>query len=242
MAENVPLFKFSKEVDLKDFTLIIPSVAVGNVAQLTVDLLITTYNLKKVATIWHLAIIPAAGSDPFIPTSKELSTACELYVNEEYKIAAVQLRSGLEFNRTIAFIKTLRQSLKSFCLKNVVILTSSHAYEMHNVQSNVFRYISNEDCELMKKLDIPVFETNADGKYLVHGSGFAVKMYEMLKDDLKCTVLIRYCYEGDNRPEAESLLKLVVEVVNLSTENLKNIVVPFSWQFVFGNPPPINIY
>lgn len=229
--------------DLSNYTMVIPSVSVGNVGQLAVDLLITSLNMKKVGTIWHPAILPSVGSDPFFAQKDTVCTACEMYANETQKIAAIQLRSGLEFEKAVSFFQELTICLKNTLnIKNVIILTTTFAHEMHNISPNTFRYISNQEhTEWTQNLNIPKIEPSSNGKYIVHGAGFAIKLYEYLiaETEFKCSVIVKYTSEGDNRPDAVAMLELLQKILNIKVEN---IVCPSSWQNVFGNPPPVEIF
>lgn len=48
-------FNLEDGTNLNGYTVILPSVCVGNVAQLTADLLISTLQMKKVGTFWHVS-------------------------------------------------------------------------------------------------------------------------------------------------------------------------------------------
>lgn len=232
--------KFTRDTDLTGYTLIIPSVSVGNVGQLTADLLITSFNLQRIATIWHPAIIPSAGGDPYYSETNEVCTACELYAGDDVKLAVVQIRSGLDFNKTVSFLRELKTALSSMKVQRVVILTTCFAHEMHNIRSGMFRYVTNQgNEEKLKELEVAEMETVFNGRYLIHGSGFAVKLYEILREDFGCTIIVKYTSEGDNRPDAVAMLELLKKLYALDYER---IVLPSSWNFVFGNPPPVSMY
>lgn len=49
-------FKLDENIKLNGYTVLFPSVCVGNAAQLAVDLLISTLEMKKIASIWHVSI------------------------------------------------------------------------------------------------------------------------------------------------------------------------------------------
>lgn len=236
--------RFITSVDLTNHTLIIPTISVGNVPQLTVDLVISTHSLTKVATIWHPAIIPSVGGDPYRENTSEICTACEMYVNSNLKLAVIQLRSGIELKFAINFLNDLRKAIANFNLKNIILLGSTFAYELHNVNSGHFRYISNEPVkEVMDSLNISLMEKDESGRYLLHGAGITSKMFEVLSSTAKCTVFIKYVSEGDNRPDAHSLLNILYKYVeSLQDKNINNIKIPSSWKYVFGNPPPVGIY
>ncbi|XP_044269355.1 proteasome assembly chaperone 2 [Tribolium madens] len=241
MAE---LFKFKQKPNLEGFTLIVPSVSVGNVPQLTIDLLITTLNFKKAATIWHPAIVSSVGPDPYQADGPEICTACELYVNEDLKLALIQLRSAVNIKLATKFFSCLKNSFTEFKIKSIVILASSFDYELHVVSSNKFYYISNQEIsDVMKSLNVKPKEVEFNGKYLVHGAGFAVKLFEMLESNFDCTVLIEYVSEGDNRPDAIAYINVLNKFVNgLKMCNVSDIKFPSSWNCVFGGPPPLGIY
>lgn len=42
--------------NLSGYKVLLPSVCVGNIAQLTADLIISTLQMKKVCTFWHVSI------------------------------------------------------------------------------------------------------------------------------------------------------------------------------------------
>jgi proteasome assembly chaperone 2 len=54
-----------------------PSVSVGNAGQLAVDLLITKVKPRKVGLIWHSAIMPMVGGDPYSFGETALTTSAE---------------------------------------------------------------------------------------------------------------------------------------------------------------------
>lgn len=240
----VELFKFKQKTNLEGFTLIIPSVCVGNVSQLTIDLLITSLNFKKAATIWHPAVVSSVGPDPYDANIPELCTACELYVNEGLKIALIQLRSTVNGRLAIKFFTDLKNSFMEFKIRNILILTSSFDQELHVVTSNKFYYISNQDIsEVMNNLNVKPQEVGLNGKYVVYGSGFAVKLFEVLGSNFECTVLIKYVSEGDNRPDAIGCINVLNKFVSgLSTFNVRDIRFPSSWNLIFGGPIPLGIF
>lgn len=238
------LIRFLKTKDLKDYSLIIPSVSVGNVPQLTVDLIIATHASEKVATIWHPAIIPSVGGDPYGHDPTEVSTAAELFVSDELKIAAIQIRSGLEAKYALHFFEKLKQFILDVGFKDVLIFASTHEYELHNISSGRFRYISNENIEAaMQTLKVDEMEKSETGQYLLHGAGYCLKLYETLSSNLKCSMLIKYVSEGDNRPDAYMLLGILYKFVsNFKGMDARYVKEPSSWQHVFGNPPPVGLY
>ncbi|XP_019871350.1 proteasome assembly chaperone 2 [Aethina tumida] len=231
---------FNKENNLNDHTLIIPSVSVGNAPQLCVDLIIATFGLKKIANIWHPAIISTVGSDPYADNCTELCTACELYSNDESKISVIQLRSSLEHKLASTFFKDLKSSLESFNLKRIVLLGSGFDYELRTVSNHKFYYTSNENIQkLMEDNRIKQLQENLNGKIVIHGDGFTGILYKILNDKFKTTALVKYVSEGDNIPDAVSMLETICAIYKINHPQLK---IPSSWKYLFGGPPPIGIF
>ncbi|KAF5277008.1 hypothetical protein FQR65_LT16087 [Abscondita terminalis] len=178
-----------ENADTTGFTLLIPSVAVGNVGQLTIDLIISSYRFKKYATIWHPAIIPSVNGDPFDNDPTNISTACELFINTKLKMIAMQLRSGIEDKLAIPFFNVLNDTISELGCKQILILTSAFAHELHNVNASHFRIVSN-DQELSNKLDesiLPIDESNIFGG-------------------------------GDNRPDAVQVLQVILKLFVAETD------------------------
>lgn len=237
------ILRLTEEIDLSNYTVIIPSVSVGNVGQLTVDLLITTYKFKKVGILWHPAIIPTEGSDPYYQNKDKVYNACELYVNEALKIAAIQIRSGLEFCLATMFFTCLRDTLSNLKVKKVIVLSSSYAHEMHTIGSDFFKYISTEALKnKFQELKLKEVEPDANGKYIIHGSGFGTKLYEVVSKNVDTALIVKCTSEGDNIPDAVAMLGVLIKVVDFKTEKVDNLVWPTSWSHVYGNAAPLELY
>lgn len=235
---------FTSPVNLNNYTLVIPSISVGNVPQLAVDLLISTHNLQQIGTVWHPAIVPTVGGDPYGSDPSKISVACEIYASSDLKLAALQIRSGIDLKYALKFFQALKDAVTELGISNVLLLASTFAYEQHDINSGHFRYISNQDVgEEFKKLNVRPMEKDEAGRYVLHGAGGVLKMFEVLSDVTSCTVIVKYVSEGDNRPDAVSVLGLLYKHVKCITGcNVGNVQFPKSWSHVFGNPPPQGIY
>lgn len=232
-------FKFNEDINLEGFTFLLGSVSVGNVAQLTIDLFITTLKLRKIGSVWHPALIPCVGSDPYYD-STEICTACELFIDKEHQIITMQLRSALEPRHALHFFKEMKKELDSFKLRRMLLLTSVFDFELHTVDSNRFFYISDSDNVPETFGTLKKINKDSGGNYFLNGSGFAVKFYEMMNCN-QCFIIGKYVSEGDNRPDAISMLMKMLPLLNIDTQNVE-LRFPSSWQYVFGGPPPIGIF
>ncbi|KAI4497269.1 hypothetical protein M0802_007753 [Mischocyttarus mexicanus] len=253
------MIKLIKQFNLEGFTLIIPSVAVGNVAQLTIDLLIASLNLQRIGQINTSAFIPIVGLDPYVETSEHLSTTVDLYAGLENKILVIQIRSP--------FVKSLNNfyhSLLQFIIGNkiskVIILTSSYAYEKPDVQSNFteLRYIASPS--ILTADNKQIFD---DSKWLqyeskdisyssdqpiahIRGGGFASNLFHfLLNNDVPCIILFKFCSEGDNIPDALNLLNYLnqwIKLLKMNSSGSLDVKYPPSWKYLFGNVPSSEMY
>ena len=101
------MINLKEDTDFTKYTLIIPSVAVGNVGQLAVDLLISSLALRRIGSVIDSAFIPVIGPNPYKEDSDDICTTIDIYVNDEAKIVVFQIRSLLTKRPTTFFNKLL---------------------------------------------------------------------------------------------------------------------------------------
>lgn len=232
------MFNFSQKTSLKDYTLIIPSTCVGNVSQLTSDLLIENLKMTKIADSWSPATPPLVGLSAFSHVTDKITTAAELYVSPTKKLAVFQIRTPLTAPLMGEFFQKLVEFAQSEQVKQVVILTSSYGYEKHSVQGSDFMYKSNK--ELGK---VPELEMSYTPKIL--GGGYALQMFErFVEANVDTIILYKYVSEGDNIPDAVALLLKLNEIIQLidKQEEEEGLKMPVSWKYLFGNRAPTEIY
>jgi len=147
----------------RGYTFIAPTVSVGNVGQLTVDLLVSTLNMKKVGLINDPALTPVIGNDPYAhslssrvgtldlnqqhdgsSSSPCLMTGCEVYESSFHRLVVMQLRSPLIPGRQSAFLRRLLAFIREKELASTLFLSSCHAHERLDAQlsGDQFRYLA----------------------------------------------------------------------------------------------------
>ena len=114
---KVNKLKFSPSLDatkLRNATLILPAVSVGNIGQLAIDILLASMKTEKLVACQHPSLIPLVGSNPIDANSTELMTACELYFCEKgsnlqcsENIVLMQIRSAIVRNKSGEFLDDL---------------------------------------------------------------------------------------------------------------------------------------
>jgi len=136
----------SSNLDFSDHQLLLPSVSVGNVGQLCVDLIITNSDAKLVGRVSHKSILPVVGKNPYDETSDELMTACDVYHSTSLKLVIVQIRAPL-LKGDDSLLESLIDWSKEKQIRSLILVTASHSYERIDsqiVSSTTFRYLTTE--------------------------------------------------------------------------------------------------
>lgn len=248
MSHNINQWNFFEDVYLNNFTLILPSVAVGNVGQLACDLLISSLDMKKIATVYSPAFIPVLGYDPYDLKSSTLSGSCELYQCAAKQLIVLQLRAPLVLKYARTFLIEIVEKFKERKVKDIIVLASSFAHERKHILTSPFRYVASDKCPYRSSMnDLKWIEHElVEDSMQIHGGGFASILFEICKEKaLHCLVLYKYCSEGDNIPDAYDMILQLKSILSLFGENSdlsSQLIQPVSWKLLFGRPPPQDIY
>ncbi|KAK1173575.1 proteasome assembly chaperone 2 [Huso huso] len=244
----------------KDFTLIMPAISVGNVGQLAVDLIISTLNLNTVGYIHTASLIPMVGNNPYATsdeTSTELSTNAEVYSLPEIKLAVLQIRSPILQTKYRQFQNLILTWIKTSEFSKAIILSSSHAYQRDDRQllGTPLRYlltpamqsIVGDNLQMMnwKKMEkIAVFPeiSNTRQHLYIPGGGITKQLYNVCcSEGIPLAVLLVFCSEGDNMPDAFVLINYLNEWLHLvenACDQSSNWKIPCSWRLLFGSGIP----
>lgn len=146
-------------------TLVLPALSIGNVGQLTVDLIISSLQAQKIGFLDDPNVLPCVGNDPFATIdSGELTVALEVYEAIEYGLRVVQQRAPVVKGTMLKFAKNLALWASSCNAKQIIILSGLDASKQlrHDIGSAQVRYFStanpdgmDEQCE---KLGWKMFE------------------------------------------------------------------------------------
>ncbi|XP_014794237.1 PREDICTED: proteasome assembly chaperone 2 [Calidris pugnax] len=250
--------------DFKGFTLLMPAVSVGNVGQLAIDLVISTLGMTKVGYFYTDCLVPMVGNNPYATAeenSMELSINAEVYSLPSKKLVVLQIRSPFIKNKYRPFCQTLLSWVKSSKCARVILLSSSHAYQRDDEQllGTPLRYLLTPDLEkavggLMQELNWKEMEKVAaypginDTEKVLHipGGGITKLLFiESCSKGIQMAVLLKFCSEGDNIPDAFALvnylnewLQLIKSESNNSTDTSSQWKIPSSWRLLFGSGLP----
>jgi len=226
--------------DWSECTLFVPTVSVGNVGQLSVDLIISTLGMERVGYIHHPSLLPVAGNNPFAHEDSntcQLMTCCEVYESQTAKVVVIQQRAPIVKGRGKQFSDWLTAWIKSQKFHQIVVLTSAFAQLRTDQQmgGSPFRILqsasmkelcgdwfkSHDWTELETRRSFPTptpLEISASGEnqQLVYmpGSGIAKSLFDGLQDQ-PVLVLMMFVSEGDNAYEAVAMATQVNSWLNI---------------------------
>ncbi|XP_055640778.1 proteasome assembly chaperone 2 [Toxorhynchites rutilus septentrionalis] len=242
------MFRFSKEIDLTGYSLLIPSVSVGNVAQLAIDLLIETLKLEKIGMIWHPALIPVIGPQAYDHESDKVTTTAELYVSGDRKLIVMQIRAPLVNAMQADFLEKMTDFIGDRQLADVIILSSSFAHENHSIGSRPHRYTANVKFLSTYSAELDSLQWSKLEGRVIHGGGYATRLLDICTEkQVACFVLFNYVSEGDNTADAVQLVSLMDRLKKPLLPREEDgqkikLSIPSSWKHLFGNAPPVNVY
>ncbi|ALC46486.1 CG12321 [Drosophila busckii] len=233
----------AKTLDIADYTVILPSICVGNAAQLACDLLIASKKLQRIGSLFHPCLIPVYGPSAYQHEPEERVASCELYTSVEDKLLVIQFRAPLIARHTNDFQKQLVELLQP--ARRVIILSGSFGFERRIMEDSPWAYRASDN---FKEAHAAQLGNASLVKWKEHtgehifGGGNALQLFKAF-DQLKVPVMLlfRYLLEGDNSTDAS----LIVRELNELCEDflqLRNggdgkfkLTVPKSWNLLFGN-------
>lgn len=233
----------AKTLDVANYTVIIPSICVGNAAQLACDLLIASKKLKRIGSLSHPALIPVYGPSAYQHEPNECVSSCELYESTEDKLLVIQFRAPLISRHTKSFQNNLVELLQS--ARRVVILSGSFGFERRVIEDSPWAYRASDN---FKTAHAAQLGTASLVKWKEHkgenifGGGNALQLYKAF-DEQKVPVMLlfRYLLEGDNSTDASLIVRELNELcedflqLRDSGDGSFKLTVPKSWNLLFGN-------
>ncbi|KAM6899746.1 proteasome assembly chaperone 2 isoform 2-T2 [Xenentodon cancila] len=240
-----------------------PAVAVGNVGQLAIDLLVSTLNMSRVGYLHTDCLIPMAGNNPFTTCkedAEDVHTPAEVYTATELKLAVLQIRAPIIQTKFKKFRQQLVSWIKASGFSRTVVLSSAHAYQRDDKQllGTPLRYLVTPSllkvsADALKELGwrqmerVPAFpgltDTDTEPRLYIPGGGITKGLYtDSCAEDLPLAVLLLFCSEGDNIPDAFALVNHLNDWLHLLDNQSQDLSgkwkIPSSWSLLFGSGIP----
>ncbi|EDW81012.2 LOW QUALITY PROTEIN: uncharacterized protein Dwil_GK11830 [Drosophila willistoni] len=232
-----------KELNITEYTVIIPSICVGNAAQLACDLLIASKQLKKIGSLTHPALIPVYGPSAYQHEPNEKVTSCELYESVEDKLLVVQFRAPWISRHTRDFQSQLVALLKG--ARRVVILSGSFGFERRIIEESPWAYRASDNFKAAhaEQLGNPeVIKWKEHTGDIIYGGGNGLQLFQAFNEEgVQVMLLFRYLLEGDNSTDASLIVRELNELcedflqLRSGGDGSFKLTVPKSWNLLFGN-------
>ncbi|XP_071812228.1 proteasome assembly chaperone 2-like [Apostichopus japonicus] len=266
-----------KSPNWNGWKLVLPAVSIGNVGQLAMDLVITTLSMKKVGYLHHESLQALCGNDALNSnsgiTEGNLTIGTEVFEQADKRLVCVQQRVLFVKGKQAAFRRDLLEWIKTCGFTSVTVLTSSASHERIDCQltGNPFRYLTTPSFDKLlgdsfeKTFDWTRLERRKDnwsGNHgnqsditdeasgvFIPGGGLAAKLFrECCERDVALAVLLVFCSEGDNIPDALNLVQYLNQWLKLAEENSAGNAkggpwkYPASWSLLFGREVDPTLY
>ncbi|CAH6720374.1 proteasome assembly chaperone 2 [[Candida] jaroonii] len=223
---------------IKNSTLIIPCVSIGNVPQLTVDLLVHNLEFKKLCSLNDEFLYPFLSPIDQLPNdspSSDLSTSLELYYSEKHNLSLIQQRSPIIPGFVQLFYKKIQQLIVENDISRVFILDSGDLGLIDNVGDNI-KVFSNDLTKSIESLSISSQDAIKPLDKKTYDNSKIVKYFDL---NVEVVVLSIYVYEGENFNEAITLGNKLLTYLSIEETKWNT---PVSWQGVYGDKPvPISM-
>jgi len=239
-----------------EYTLILPTVSVGNVGQLSCDAIIATLGPKRVGYLHDDSVLPIVGSDPFGEGSGQIATALDVYESAEHKLVIVQQRAPLIKGRKCQFVDRLFEWIQACQFRQVVLLTSVFAHERRDTQlvGPQTRFLATPAAQQLLPDELlsgsgehlgwihlekrQLEFTNDDGSLepdiFIPGSGITKSLFsKCVSENLSALCLLIFCAEGDNISDALTLSSLINTFKKWIPSD-QQWKIPPSWKLLFG--------
>ncbi|CAG8551170.1 13283_t:CDS:2 [Ambispora gerdemannii] len=247
--------------------LILPSVSIGNVPQLTIDLLTTTLDVKRVGFIDDENVIPVAGTRE--------DTQGAVFQSNDRKWTLIQQRAPLIRKHLPQFARSLISFIEAFKFSEVIFLSSADACRRidaqiigtplrilttssisNDLQTRItslelkqLEHVKSEDfIKPHHQQDVGSTTTDSDDVPQIPGGGVTKHLYQLAKEkNLPLVVILWFATEGGknyyNTPDAIQLANHANSLLGLfPSQDSVAWKAPKSWQGIFGKPFEKELY
>jgi len=200
--------------------IIIPSVSIGNVPQLAIDLIIHSYGFACVESLDDEFLAPFIGPMDHTsgaPAPEGIATAAQLFRLGQDHI--VQLRSPPLTGFKQRFLQSLAQRLQKDELKDSKLMFIGSANAGMSESDSASTIVEQRSSEAQ---DYPE-------------SGFLKEATNLFPGS---EMVVMWVHEGDNFSDAQKLAKELVRILHLEPKEFKT---PVSWTAVYGRNMPLGI-
>jgi len=211
----------TESVDFNGATLILPIVSSGNVAQLAVDLLISTLNWPRLGVFDSQHLVPFVA--PREDGAAGITAPLELHGKPGSSIFALQQRSPVMKTHKTQFLDLLISFVERSRFSSVIILSGVDLSErpdahMHTPTFHIFpgarvpsKQLPGPIREIVATTP-PFIESSFTDIPVIPGSGLLRRVLKSIPDSFPPVIaILEYVLEGDNRYDARLLAAAIAK-------------------------------
>eukprot|EP01122_Echinamoeba_exundans_P013355 TRINITY_DN5823_c0_g1_i1.p1 TRINITY_DN5823_c0_g1~~TRINITY_DN5823_c0_g1_i1.p1 ORF type:complete len:245 (-),score=30.09 TRINITY_DN5823_c0_g1_i1:470-1204(-) len=221
----------SNTPNFEDCILILPALSLGNVGQLTLDLLVPSLQIPHVGYIDDPCVLPCAGNDAY--TKRGTGVLCsnlEIYHSEAKKLVLLQQRAPVATGRNKHFVSNIINWARESKFKYILLLLSSDAAYRTPTQmdGSPFRAVSVAADPVA---EIPSLESESYSNTFKSGTVAENFVAACSAEQFPLRAVTMFCSEGDNIPDAIKMATQLDSLLELSDSKAgsPNWVLPSSW-------------
>ena len=239
-------------VDLSTTTLVLPSISIGNIGQLAMDLVLEndTTGTRRIGHLYHPDVLPMAG--PSTDPQHALNLSMEVYMSLDGQFTYIQQRAPCASGRASAVYRDLMLWVRNIHVHSLIVLCGADATarideEITDMQD--VRYVTLwpetfsgivSTIKPLAKRDVPDYQRlklsgGAEKVWDIQGGGYLARraVRSWLDDEtVNVCVVLAYGVEGDNIPESMYLAAAFLRAYGrMGTGRMK---IPASWSLIYG--------
>ncbi|KAI9505122.1 hypothetical protein GGI25_000372 [Coemansia spiralis] len=238
------------KINTEGSTLIVPSVSIGNVPQLAVDLIVNTLSLTRVGILASSSLLPISGPPGYDHLDEDQrSVPLEIFQTADAKWTVLQQRSPPLPKHHRLFAQETVDFIKQGKFSRVVLLTSSDAalrgdalIDGPQIRSLSVNCQDEQLAERLQALSLSDFaQQTATSKQptlsQLHSAGIARPLLSLCeREGIEVIALVSLVNEGDNIPDAILLANATNALLGLSS--LDQWHPPKSWAWLMPANTP----
>ncbi|KAJ2762857.1 hypothetical protein H4S06_000421 [Coemansia sp. BCRC 34490] len=250
------------EITTAGSTLILPSVSIGNVPQLAVDLLVNTLQLSRVGIIDSSMVVPVSGPPGYDhQPAAQRSVPLEVFQTPDARWTVVQQRAPPLPKHHRLFAREMVDFIKSHEFAQVVLLTSSDAalrgdalIDGPQIRSLAVNCHDEALAERLQALSLGELAPHSQLQSKVgtegptaqlaqlHSSGIAKPLLRLCESEgIQVVALVALVNEGDNIPDAITMANATNAALEI-TSGLDQWRPPKTWEWLMPASTPTSMF
>lgn len=232
-----------ESVNFEGNTLVLPSLSIGNVGQLAIDLIVSTLSLPRVGYLDNPHVLPIVGNDSLDGKNGHLALNLEVFKAPSSNVTFLQQRAPVIKGRNALYAESLINWIKESSFKEVILLFSTDASHRVDLQltGSQLRYLQTDSfqSDIIQKLGWLQLENISKETPIKKGTVTYFILDKCKSLGVPLLILIAFVSEGNNIPEGKQMATWLNQFNTIIPEGEGSISwkMPSSWHSLLEGPP-----